>query len=361
MFGNQFPLPVQKEFVTCGGGDDGAVGRLTAMVFCLPRIASSAMHAGMSTLCRTLMISAAFVIAMPSCKKEETPRVAPPPAAATAAPAPAPASDKPAPPPLLAAPPPEKFRWSNETVQAEIKRHNPAYAGDGQAEIDDGDVVVVSLRGAKIDNLAFLEKMRGVQALDIGDTAVTNLQPLKGLKLIEFYMENTKVADISALHGMPLQKLYLSSAPVRDLGPLEGAPLVELNAVSILATDLSPLAECPIQMLWLTGTPVENIAPLKNMPLVSVTLHRTKVKDLSPLSGSQLQRLHIAETPVEDLTPLKGLNLTRLVFAPANIKTGIDVARFLPLQEIGTRFDDEAKDLAPPAAFWERYDAGKAK
>ena len=295
-----------------------------------------------------------------ACDKKSTPTATS--ASITATPAAAPSESKPAnssPPPLLAAPAPEKFRWSNETAQAEIKRHNPDYAGDGQVEIDDGEVIVVVLKGAKVTNLAFLEKMRGVQAMDISDTQVADLQPLKGLKLAEFYMENTKVSDISPLHGMPLQKLYLSGAPVRDLTPLDGTPLVELNAVKILATDLTPLTKCPIQMLWLTDTPVENIAALKTMPLVSVTLHRTKVKDLSPFTGSKLQRLHIAETPVEDLSPLKGLNLTRLVFTPANIKAGIEAARFLPVQEIGTRFDDEGKDLMPPAAFWEQYDAKK--
>jgi Leucine-rich repeat (LRR) protein len=105
-------------------------------------------------------------------------------------------------------------------------------------------------------------------------------------------------------------------------------------------------------MLWLTGTPVENIAPLKAVPLVSLTLHKTRVVDLSPLSGTALQRLHIGETPVSDLTPLKGLNLTRLVFTPANIKTGLEVAKGLPLQEIGTQFDENGKDLMPPQAFW---------
>lgn len=308
----------------------------------------------MSSLLRPFFTVVATISLMSSCGQDDAPTAQPSPT-----PAPPTAPSKGSPPPLLAAPPPEEFRWSNELVQAEIKRHNPAYLGDGQVEIKESDVVVVMLRAAKVENLTFLEKMQGVQALDIGDTAISDLRPLKGLKLVEFYMENTKVQDVSSLRGMPLQKLYLSGSPVRDLGPLEGAPLVELNAVSILATDLTPLGRCPIQMLWLTGTPVENIAPLKTVPLVSLTLHRTKVKDLSPLSGTALQRLHIAETPVEDLSPLKGMNLTRLVFTPANIKTGIDVARFLPLQEIGTRFDDAGKDLGPPATFWEAFDAAK--
>jgi hypothetical protein len=84
------------------------------------------------------------------------------------------------------------------------------------------------------------------------------------------------------------------------------------------------------------------------------------VKDLSPLSGTALQRLHIGETPVTDLSPLKGMKLTRLVFTPTNITKGMDVARSLSLQEIGTRFDEEQKDLVPSSSFWPAYDAANA-
>jgi hypothetical protein len=55
------------------------------------------------------------------------------------------------------------------------------------------------------------------------------------------------------------------------------------------------------------------------------------------------------------LTPLKGMSLTRLVFTPANIKAGLDVARSLPVQEIGTKFEEASKDLMPPAAFWAQF------
>lgn len=252
---------------------------------------------------------------------------------------------------------PKPIYWTNELLQAEIKFHNPGYEGNGQAQLENGVVTALMLRGAKIENLAFVDKMKTLMAIDLGDTAVSDLRPLKGLQIIELYLENTKVKDISSLRGMPLQKLYLSGSPIMDLGPLEGAPIEELNAVNIQARDITPLGKSPIKMLWLTDSPVESIAALKTVPLISLTLHRTKVKDLSPLTGTALQRLHIAETPVEDLSPLKGMQLTRLVFTPANIKAGLDVARSLPLQEIGTRFDDEAKDLGPPAVFWSAYDA----
>ena len=35
----------------------------------------------------------------------------------------------------------------------------------------------------------------------------------------------------------------------------------------------------------------------------------------------------------------------------------MEVARELPLQEIGTQFDEAGKDLQPPSAFWPAYDA----
>ena len=151
---------------------------------------------------------------------------------------------------------------------------------------------------------------------------------------------------------MKLEMFYGSGAPIVDTTPLLGMPLTEVNLVGCKVEKLDGLAQSPIKMLWLTDCPVFDIGPLKTVPMVSVTLHRTKVKDLSPLSGTALERLHIGETPVEDLSPLAGMRLTRLVFTPANIKAGLDVAKALPLAEIGTRFDDEAKDLQPPAAFW---------
>jgi len=86
---------------------------------------------------------------------------------------------------------------------------------------------------------------------------------------------------------------------------------------------------------------------------VSLTLHRTPVTDLSPLANTRLQRLHIGETDVTDLTPLAGLPLTRLVFDPDDIDKGMGTIRGMTgLREIGTKFEDGANTLKPPAAFW---------
>ncbi len=255
---------------------------------------------------------------------------------------------------------PKRLYWTDEMLHTEIKYHNPAYIGDGQFEIQDGEPLALNLRATKVENLRFIEKLNPL-ALDLSQTAITDLGPLKGKKIVELYLEDTVATDLSALRGMPLEKLYLSRTPARDLSALENAPLVELNVINSNVADISALATCKdLRMLWLTGCPVENISALSKPPLISLTLHKTKVKDLSPLSGTALQRLHIGETPVADLTPLKGMQLTRLVFTPANITQGMDAARSLTLEQIGTRFDDEKNDLVPSATFWPAYDAANA-
>lgn len=301
----------------------------------------------------------AFFSSLCSCDDKPATSSAQPPATASS---PAPASPPPGTTlaPAAAAPAPEapkKFHWTEQLLHVEIKFHNADYGGDGQFEIQDGEPVAIDLRGRRVDRVPFLSKLTMLMGLDLSETKVTDLRPLKGLKLVQLFLENTPVVDLSPLRGMPLQNLALSHTPVRDISALEGMPLVELRAVATQIGDLGALARSPIESLWLTDSPVEGIAALKGMPLVTLTLHRTKVKDLSPLAGSSLQRLHIGETPVEDLSPLKGLGLTRLVFTPANIKAGLDAARALPLQEIGTKFDDEGKDIASPENFWQNFDA----
>ncbi len=286
------------------------------------------------------------------------------------------ACGKPADPPPPAPPPPvktgaqetsksepasaKKVYWTDEMLHTEIKYHNPAYAGDGQFEINGGRPLALVLRGCQVESLRFVEKLEPLM-LDLSETPLTDLGPLRGKPIVELYLEDTQATDLSALRGMPLEKLYLSRTPARDLSALENAPLVELNVINSNVADISALATCKnLQMLWLTGCPVESIGALAGLPLVSVTLHRTKVKDLRPLAGTRLQRLHIGETEVIDLTPLKGVPLTRLVFTPERITKGMEVARALPVREIGTRFDDEGRDLEPPAVFWAKQDAATA-
>ena len=259
-----------------------------------------------------------------------------------------------APPPAVAAPAVPQV-WSEVKLHEAIRSANAGYSGNGQFQIDEnGQPRAIALDNCGVTDLSPLKGMP-LMMLALQNCAVPDIEALKGMPLVELYLENTAVKDLSPLEGMAtLKKLYLSGTIVSDLSPLRGLPIIEMNLVNTRVSDLSGLEGMPLSMLWLTDSPVEDISPLKASPLVSLTLHRTPVMDLSPLSGTQLQRLHIGETPVTDLSPLKGMGLTRLVFDPDRIEKGMDAVKQIPsMQQIGTKFEDGANDLKPPAVFWQ--------
>jgi hypothetical protein len=248
---------------------------------------------------------------------------------------------------------PKKYVWTEKDLHIEIKYYNPDYENNGQFEIDQGKVYVVSLNACKIKSVEFLKHVQPM-VLDISGTEVMDLTAAQGGQLVELYMEGTKMKEVDELKGLKLQKFYAGHGQLEKLDGLTGMPLKELNLVSTQVEDLTPLASLTqLQMLWLTGTKVKSIEALKSCgSLISLTLKRTLVEDLSPLIGLRLERLHIAETGVHDLRMITSLPLTRLVFTPDQIKLGIEEVKLMPLKEVGTKFDDEGKDLTSAENFW---------
>ncbi len=253
---------------------------------------------------------------------------------------------------------------TEEALKAAIKEKNPNFNGEVAVATDGQRILAVGINDVAIEDISPLKGMPLLQ-VDLSMCHVTDISPLRGMKLQLLYLDETGVSDLSPLKGMPLETLYLAETPVEDLGPLAGAVgLQKLNLTGSKVRDLSPLAKTRLHTLWLTRCPVRDISALATVPLVSVTLAETKVSDLSPLKGHPtLQRLHIAGSDVTDLSTLQWLRLTRLVFTPGRITTGIEFARAMPtLQEIDTVFPPAAGARPmSPAQFWPRYDAGEFK
>lgn len=256
-----------------------------------------------------------------------------------------------------ATPPKAPVFWSEVKLHEAIRARNPGYSGNGVFQIDGrGQVQAIALDNCGVSDLSPLKGMK-LQAIYLQNCPVPRISELKEMPLVECYLEGTAVDDLSPLSGMvTLRKLYVSGTDVVDLSPLKNTAITELNLVNTRVSDLTPLANLPLQMLWLTNTKVTDISPLAKCPLVSLTLHRTAVSDLSPLANTRLQRLHIGETPVTDLTPLASLHLTRLVFDIGKIKKGIEgIKEMRSLQELGSKFEDGANNLVPPAQFWLKH------
>ncbi|MBE7496560.1 MAG: protein kinase [Verrucomicrobiaceae bacterium] len=202
-----------------------------------------------------------------------------------------------------------------------------------------------------------------IRELNLANTAVTDLQPLRGLKLttlvlppdaqdIEFLRASSQLQRISFKEDpktrQPAQTaaefwkeydsqgwlrvlramgfaiksarqlpdgtwdLDLSDAKISDLGHLKGAPISVLSLKKTTVTDLRPLHGLPLKVLKLDDTAVTDLRPLQGMPLEELEIRRVKITDLAALRGMALKKLQLGENGITDLEPLSGMALTAL-------------------------------------------------
>lgn len=219
-----------------------------------------------------------------------------------------------------------------------------------------GEIAEVELFDSGVSDLAPLRGLT-LRRLGISGLPVRDLAPLAGMPLEVLTAEGTEISDLTPLRGAPLRELYLRDTEVADLSPVAGAPIEQLNVVGTPVADLAAVRDMPLGTLWVASTPIDDLSPLAGKSLASLDVENTPVADLAVLSEMEsLRRLNLAGSAVTDLTPLAGLELERLIFTPAKITKGIEAARTMPsLQTLGTTFDD----VMPSQAFWNRYDAGE--
>jgi hypothetical protein len=98
---------------------------------------------------------------------------------------------------------------------------------------------------------------------------------------------------------------------------------------------------------------LSDLTPLKGMKIEQLYLAGCPVKDLTPLQGMPLHLLHLNDCKeLHDLTPLAGMKLYRLRLPP-QVTNGMDGIRAMKtLETIDHEF---------PNAFWQKWDAAKAK
>jgi hypothetical protein len=241
-------------------------------------------------------------------------------------------------------------------IQELLVKANPDYRGQGSLHEQGGEIIAGEFPGCGLSDLSPLRGLK-LQMLDLSGNPVREIRHLRGMPLIKLFLENTGVESLRELREAKLVELRLNGSPVLSLDGLQGQPLEMLYAVGTRISDIEPLRKSNLRQLWLSESPVADLSPLAGLPLESLTVHRTLVNDLSFVRKLPvIQRLHIGETLIDDLTPLEGLRLTRLVFTPSRIKRGIEVARRLSnLREIGVAFDDQRQELMPPGQFWAQY------
>jgi len=198
-----------------------------------------------------------------------------------------------------------------------------------------------------------------LRELDLKETGITDLTPLKGIPLTNLEAGKNELSDLTPLKGMPLKHLAIGYTRVSDLTPLKGMPLTTLYLISNpTLSDLTPLKGMKLIWLNLHGTKATDLTPLKGMPLTDLAIGYCRdLVDLTPLKGMPLTKLDIADTRVSDLTPLKGMKLTYFIFTPTSIRKGIDcIQEMTTLKIMGTYWNNQIS----ADEFWKKYYAESA-
>jgi hypothetical protein len=105
--------------------------------------------------------------------------------------------------------------------------------------------------------------------LDVQGTSITNLGQLMNLLF-------NKNSDESTNLFINTNKYYLA-----------------LNICNTSVKDLTPLKGFPIKGLWLEHTPVDDLKPIQGMKITDLAIKRTEITDISPLMGMPLEQIRL--------------------------------------------------------------------
>ncbi len=234
-----------------------------------------------------------------------------------------------------------------EAVRQEFVRRNADFGGVYATvthKVEGGVVTEFAIRGVGADRVSDISAVRALAGLRSfgcnSSDKLSDLSPLKGLRLTTLRLSGLGVSDLSVLKGMDLTTLRLCVTSVKDLSPLK---------------DIKTLTT-----LDLNQTPVADLSPLAGTNLTALDIGRTSVSDLSPLAGLKLKTLRLDQSSLlRDLSPLQGLSLEEVSLTPGNFAArGLSVLRAMKsLKTVGVRSHE--KRSWPAAEFWARYDAGE--
>ena len=175
----------------------------------------------------------------------------------------------------------------------------------------------------------------GLLALDLSGTKVADLSALEGMPLGELDCTACAyVADLGFTRNMPLRRLCLVGTGISQLSSLTTlSDLEELRLDQTKVLDLDALRHLPLKILHLDKLEIQDLSALAGMPLEELTINNTRVTDLSPLAGMPLKRLELDYIPALDFLPLAELPLESLSLRGTPLYD-LQVLRKLPLKEL---------------------------
>lgn len=184
-----------------------------------------------------------------------------------------------------------------------------------------------------------LEGLHALEEISFTDVPIRDITPLCGLPLLRsLRLSSTEVSDLSplqqlaecqaAFHGekrkteqfwfrQGLETLDIGNTAVTDLGPVGHlSPLQTLDVNDTAVSSLDPLRSCAaLSILNISRTAVTTLGPAGSMRnLRHLAAAETRIDNLAALAPApSLQSIDIAGTEVVDLTPLKDAHQCRFL------------------------------------------------
>lgn len=171
----------------------------------------------------------------------------------------------------------------------------------------------LNISKTKINSLEFIKNLKNLRTLKCGKTNLTDLNGIEELQNLEtLQVEDTQIVSLALLENIvSLSTLSIANTQVHDLNPLRKLEKLWIfNAQNTPIKKLNPLENLlGLDDINISDTKVKSLVGLENLKgLKYLYASNTAIKNLKPLKGlTKLRDLNISGTNVEDLSPLKGL------------------------------------------------------
>jgi serine/threonine protein kinase/Leucine-rich repeat (LRR) protein len=246
-----------------------------------------------------------------------------------------------------------------EAVSKKLMELNPGFDGKMSGvevrpspKIENGVVTELGFLGIDVSDISPVRALTGLKSfgcfgMNSKAAKLTDLSPLRGMKLNYLSCAGSKVSDLSPLEGMPLKELACQASRVVDLWPLRGMKLSYLNCSATRVSDLEPLAKMPLIVLGCQDSRVADLSPLRGMKLLFLDCSATQVSDLTPLAEMPLETLLCRIPRVADLSPLERCrSLKSLDISKTKVTTEQVAALQKALPNCKIKRDDSTNALA---------------
>jgi Leucine-rich repeat (LRR) protein len=208
----------------------------------------------------------------------------------------------------------------------------------------------------RLGDLAALDQMNDVRVLNISNTEITDLFPVRNLTRLEVLdASNTLIEDLAPLqYSRLIRDLSISGTPVNNITVLESflgleklnlhrtvidslpsvASLNKLKYLDVSSTNLLRLDSLrsltQLEYLDVSNTAAADLSPVSDLQALKyLAFNETAITDLRPLAGLRnLESISFFNTPVASLQPLVGLEKLRKVYCDGSRVTREEFVSF---------------------------------